>query len=134
LFRDLHRWEFAMKPLVPLLAGLALLGAAGAASAADSCFRMNQVRGHSIVDPHTLYIGTEDHAVYRVTMSGSCLAAKDSYDPLITREQAGSDLVCKPIDLDLAVGGPGGVSHCIVAGIQKLSPAEVAAIPKKQRP
>jgi hypothetical protein len=41
--------------------------------------------------------------------------------------------VCKPIDLDITVAAA-GPSKCIVSSIAKLSPAEVAALPKKMRP
>ena len=121
-----------------LLTGLGLAAVAAGPSLAadnDACFRLSQMQGHTVADSHTLYVGvTNSRSVYRVTMSGSCLAAKTDSDPLITRDLGGSDLVCKPIDLDLAIGGMGGVSHCIVSDIQKLTPAEVAALPKKLRP
>jgi len=121
-----------------LLTTLALAAAAaGPALAApnDGCFRMSQMQGHTIAGPSTLYVGVNNSRdVYRITTSGNCLAAKNDSDPLITRVAGGSDLICKPIDLDLAVGGTGGVSHCIVSGIQKLTPGETAALPKKLKP
>ncbi len=127
-----------MKIALPLLTGLALAAVAvGPSQAADNsaCFRLSQMQGHTVADSHTLYVGVSGrHDVYRIGMSGACLAAKTDSDPLITRDLGGSDLVCKPIDLDLAVGGMGGVSHCIVSDIQKLSPAQVAALPKKLKP
>jgi hypothetical protein len=43
-------------------------------------------------------------------------------------------MVCKPIDLDLGVHMGVGQSHCIVESIAKLTPAEVAAIPRGQKP
>jgi hypothetical protein len=126
-----------MKTVLAFTAGLAVAAAACPSLAADkgSCFRMSQMQGHTVVDGSTLYVGISgSRDVYRITTAGNCLAAKTSSDPLITRSVGGSDLVCKPIDLDLAVGGMGGPSHCIVNGIQKLTPAEVAALPKKLKP
>ena len=127
-----------MKIALSLLTGLALAAvAAGPSLAADSsdCFRLSQMQGHTVADAHTLYVGVSGRPdVYRISMSGGCLAAKTDSDPLITRDFGGSDMVCKPIDLDLAIGGMGGVSHCIVSGIQKLTPAQLAALPKKLKP
>jgi hypothetical protein len=95
---------------------------------------MHDVEGHSVVDNHTIYVAARGRDVYRITTSNNCFATKTRSDPLITRSSGGSDLVCKPIDLDLKVGGSGGVSPCIVSGIAKLNPAEVAAIPRKLKP
>jgi hypothetical protein len=126
-----------MKIALPLLiaaAGLAAAALPAQAAGNSTCFRMHDLENHSIVDTQTIYVGVRGRDVYRITTSNNCFAAKSRSDPLITRVTAGNDLVCKPIELDLAVGGSGGVSHCIVSGIAKLNPAEVAAIPKKLRP
>lgn len=127
-----------MNRTLPLIAAAACLAAALPALAApastSSCFRMRDMHNHSVVDPNTIYVSVGMHDVYRITSSNACFTAKWSSDPLIIRVAGGSDIVCKPIDLDLKVGGTGGPSPCIVSGIQKLTPAEVAAIPKKLRP
>jgi hypothetical protein len=122
-----------------LIAAAGLVATALPAQAAPpapqrTCFRMHDVESHSIVDNQTIYVSARGRDVYRITTSNNCFAAKSRSDPLITRSSGGSDLICKPIDLDLRVGGSGGVSPCIVSGITKLNPAEVAAIPKKLRP
>ena len=115
-------------------AGLAALALPAQAAPERTCFRMHDVESHSVVDNHTIYVTARGRDVYRITTSNNCFATKTRSDPLITRSSGGSDLICKPIDLDLAVGGSGGVSHCIVSGIDKLTPAEVAAVPKKLKP
>lgn len=111
-----------------------LAGAAAPASSAETCFRMSQVTGHTVADDHTLYLGTGRDQIWRLTLSGNCLAAKSSSDPLVTETRGGSDRVCKPLDLDLKIAGPGGVSACIISKIEPLTPAEVAAVPRKLRP
>jgi hypothetical protein len=115
-------------------AGLVALALPAQAAPARTCFRMHDVQSHSVVDNRTIYISARGRDIYRITTSNSCFATKTRSDPLITRSSGGSDMVCKPIDLDLKVGGSGGVSPCIVSGIDRLTPAEVAAIPKKLRP
>ena len=137
-------------PLACLVAVGALSGAAGpagqAASAppgvdaaaltstgAGACFYRRDIRNHSVGDAHTLYLDVAGREVWRVEMSNSCLASATSYDPLIFNNQTGSQSVCKPMDLDITVSAA-GPSKCIVSSISKLSPAEVAALPKKMRP
>ena len=124
-------------PLLIAAAGLvatALPAHAAATTANRTCFRMHDVQNHSVVDNRTIYVSVNQRDIYRITTSNSCFAAKTRSDPLITRSSGGSDIICKPIDLDLKVGGAGGVSACIVSAIEKLTPAEAAAVPKKLRP
>jgi hypothetical protein len=121
-------------PLLIVAAGLVATALPAQAAPNRACFRMHDVQSHSVVDNHTLYVSANRREVYRITTSNNCFATKSRSDPLITRSSGGSDMICKPIDLDLKVGGSGGVSSCIVSAIDRLTPAEVADIPKKLRP
>ncbi|HZZ32396.1 MAG TPA: hypothetical protein VFE10_10420 [Phenylobacterium sp.] len=118
-----------------VLAGLAAALAFGAAasafqaSAADSCLRPEWLRNHTVGDDHTLYFDYNGTAVYRLTMSDNCLAAMTSSDPIVLRSR-GEGLICKPIEWDVSARG----AHCIVSSVTKLTPAEVAALPKGMRP
>jgi hypothetical protein len=104
-----------------------------ATAGAGACFRRSDIRNHTVGGPKTLYFDVAGRDVYRVEMSNPCLTSAVSSDPLIMRNQTGTQSVCKPIDLDITVSAA-GPSHCIVSSIAKLSPAEVAALPKKMRP
>jgi hypothetical protein len=70
-------------------------------------------------------------------MAGECpeLTYPDAHLITVWR---GSNEVCGPLDWDLKVAdgsGPGSFAvPCIVKGQTRLSPAEVAAIPKKFKP
>ena len=114
-----------------LAASIAVTSASSSAFA--ECFRMSEVQGHTIVDNNTLYLSVGRHDVYRVSMKGSCLAGAMRSDPIIT-ESFGGGPICKPIDLSLKIATPGGASACIVDKIEKLTPDQAAAIPKKLRP
>jgi hypothetical protein len=118
-------------------AGKAAISAPGvdvsATATADTCFRRSDIRNHTVGGPKTLYLDVAGRDVYRVDMSNSCLASAVSSDPLIMRNVTGGQSVCKPIDLDITVSAA-GPSKCIVSSIAKLSPAEVAALPRKMRP
>ena len=140
-----------MKTALSLLAVLALAGCAAdrpqAYSAADasamtdvvaveagSCFRMSQIRNHKKLDNSTLLVEVGNGSVYRWEMGGSCLAGTTSSDPLIMTPVAGTDVICRPIDLDLKVKSGPIASPCIIKAFRKLTPDEVAALPAKARP
>lgn len=132
-----------MKRLLVIASAAALAAGALPALAADQakpeagsqCFRMSQIRNHTKADNETLYFSVGARDVYRVAMSGACLAGASSSDPLIMEPVGGTDLICRPIDLNLKVKlGPGGLSPCIIKQITKLAPEEIAALPPKVKP
>jgi hypothetical protein len=98
------------------------------------CIRSHDIRNHTIADNRTLLINYDGKATYRVTMSGACLAGAMSSDPIITREPPGTSIICKPIDMQVGIVKAGFESRCIVDSIVKMSPAEVAALPKRLKP
>ncbi|MEO8113188.1 MAG: DUF6491 family protein [Phenylobacterium sp.] len=132
--------------LAPIaLVGATLVGAMAPALAAnaaplkpglpsDQCFYSRDMRNHTILDNHTMLVDVAGRYVYRITMSGACLAGAVSSDPIITRQPPGSSHICRPIDMDIAIGGRGIPTPCIVQSIARLTPAEVAAIPPRKRP
>lgn len=109
----------------------------GTRLASADCFRSADIRNHTIGDSRTLFLSVRNRDVYRVGMSGACLAGAFPSDFLVTRQPPGSSLICAPIDMDVAIskGTSGGFeTPCIVESIVKLTPAQVAALPPKLRP
>ena len=132
-----------MKRLLVMTSAFALAASALPALAADQakpetgsqCFRMSQIRNHTKADDQTLYFSVGSRDVYRLDMSGACLAGTSSSDPLILETVGGPDLICRPIDLSLKVKlGNVGVSPCIIKEITKLTPDQIAALPPKVKP
>nr|MEA2797643.1 hypothetical protein [Phenylobacterium sp.] len=118
---------------------LALIGAASAAALAlpaqaakddSSCFLTSDMRNHTVGDDHTMYFDVGGRSVWRAEMSNPCFAGATSSDPIILRDQAGMGRICHKLDLDVGIRG----TRCIVKNLTKLTPAEVAALPKKLRP
>lgn len=108
---------------------------AGTPLASGQCFRSSEIRSHVFADSSTMLIDVRGREVYRVGVSGRCFAGASRSDPIVTRTPPGSQMICKPIDLDLAVSAAGGPAiPCIVNSITKLSPDEVATLPKKLKP
>lgn len=124
-----------MKLLV--LASLAGLAGAAAAFGAvaqphpdKSCFFTRDLRNHTVGGDHTLYFDVGGRSVYRVETSNNCLAGASSSDPIVMRNRAGMGQICNKMDLDISVRGIG----CIVTSVTKMTPAEVAALPRRMKP
>jgi len=107
-----------------LLAASSLAAQATPASKAESprpanppCFRLSDLGGHRIASPDTLYYSVRRKEVYKFTFSGSCLAGVTNSDPLILEP----------------VGGP-IPRRCIIKSIERLTPEQAAALPKKLKP
>jgi len=125
-----------------IAAGLVALGAASASAAspdakpaaARSCFFITQWRGWKAPAPDVLYLGVNQRDVYKVQLSGGSPELQWPDAHLISRTR-GSDSVCDALDLDLSVADNGGFREALIAkSIVKLTPAEVAAIPRKFNP
>lgn len=108
--------------------------ASGTGLPAGQCIRSSEIRNHTVGDRNTLLIGVQGNGAYRVTMKGACLAGANSSDPIITRSPPGATLICKPIDMDVAISIGGFATPCIVDSIVKMAPEEVAALPRKLKP
>lgn len=108
--------------------------AAGTGLARGQCIRAHDIRNHTIADHQTLLLDVDGKATYRVTVGGACLGGATSSDPIVTREPPGASIICKPIDMDLAISKSGFESQCIVRSIVRMSAEEVAALPKKLKP
>jgi hypothetical protein len=122
-----------MKRLV--LAGVTVATVLGVAMSANAqsgdgqCVRTQFLRNHTVGDNHTLYFDYDGRDVVKLTTSGNCLAAVTSSDPIVLKDRSAGQ-ICKPIDWDIRVRG----IPCMVTGMTKLTPAEVAALPKGKRP
>src|SRR4051794_13947333 len=106
---------------------------AGTGLPKGQCIRSHDIRNHTVADSHTLLLDVQ-RSTYRVTVDGACLGGAVDSDPIITREPPGSAIICKPIDMDLSISKGGFVSRCIVKSVVKMTPQEVAALPRKLKP
>jgi hypothetical protein len=115
--------------------GAMTLATPAAADGARSCFFVNQWQGWKADGPNILYLRVNLRDIYRVDLSAGAqqLMWAGSYH-LVNRVQ-GSDSVCGPLDLQLAVSdGHGYFQPLIAKSMVKLTPEEAAALPPKLRP
>jgi hypothetical protein len=113
-------------------------GAIAAPALADQqhpCFFINQWQGWHATDANTVYLRVNIKDIYRLDLSaGSQQLTWPGFYHLVSVTR-GPDTVCTPLDLQLAVSdGRGFYQPLIVKTITKLTPDEVAALPKKDLP
>ena len=124
---------------------LATIGAAalvaGAASSAENpkprenCFLSNSWEGWTAPgDGDTLYLRVVPHDIYRVDLTPGTHARKEG-DRFLVNRVRGSNWICSPLDLDLTLSDQTGFRQPLIArSLRKLTPAEIAAIPRKDLP
>ncbi|WP_454718202.1 DUF6491 family protein [Caulobacter segnis] len=130
------------------LIGLTAAGSLGASAAlaaqgdaptkavkpARQCFYLSDWRGWSAPDKNTLYLKVRNREVYRVDLSWGSNQLTWPGNHLVSIVR-GTDSVCSPMDLDLRVSDGTGFAMPIRAKtITKLTPEQIQAIPKKDRP
>jgi hypothetical protein len=103
-----------------------------AASGQKSCFFSRDVRGFAAPDDKTLYLRVRAKDVYRLDMKGRC--PELDWEHRIAIDSRGSSSLCSALDITVLVKNPIGVSRCSVETLTRLTPEEIAALPKKSRP
>jgi hypothetical protein len=132
-----------MKILPP--ACLALIGALAVSSAAGqsapakpvarSCFWIRNVNNFAAVDNENLYVRVGVSQVFRLKLFGNCLNLSWVHHLGLTSRSMSNICEGANQNLDVVYRDRGvGRQRCPVTGVQKLTPEEVAALPKDARP
>jgi hypothetical protein len=125
-----------------LAAAAAAIAAAGAGSAQaspagphESCFTPSQWQSWSAAaSGDVLYLKVAVNDIYRVDLAHGSGARRDS-DKFLVNDQRGSNWICSALDLDLSIADTYGFKKPLIAtAMRKLTPAEIALIPRKERP
>jgi hypothetical protein len=114
--------------LLALAATLPTAEAQPSAGGAPACFRLGQVENSKMSGLRTLYLRAGAHT-YRLDFASDCNNLGD--EPIVLHPFSNSGEICHPIDLD--VGFRSG-QRCLPSSLRRLTPAETAAIPAKDRP
>jgi hypothetical protein len=124
-----------------IAAALALALAATTARAAtteqprENCFPAGSWRAWSAADHgDVLYFRVHTNSIYRVDLSpGSHVYKTIGY--FLVNEVRGSNWICRPTDLNLSLRSNYGFEKPLIAvSMRKLTPTEVAAIPRRDLP
>lgn len=100
-----------------------------------SCFWTNRIENFAAVDQQNLYLRVGIHDVYRAKLFATCLQLDWVHHLALVSH--GSSMICEGpnLDVDVVVRDVGlGRQRCPVTEIRKLTPDEVAALPKGARP
>lgn len=119
-------------PAAPKPATDAAPSASGTAKAPRACFFNRDIRGFAAPDDKTLYLRVRSKEVFRLDMMGRCPDL--DWENRIAIDSRGSSSICDAMDATVLVRGPIGVDRCPVRAITRLTPEEVAALPRKARP
>jgi hypothetical protein len=128
-----HALAVALAAAVLALAGSAAV-AAPQPPAARHCFFVHQWTGWSAPDGDTLYLRVGLRDVYRVDLTPGSHARKYPDQHLVNRVR-GPSTICSHLDLQLTLSDSLGFEQPLIArSIVKLTPDQVAAIPRKHLP
>jgi hypothetical protein len=101
------------------------------------CFRTIDWHGSSAGSPRDLYVRVNINDIWHLVLAQDCPGALSPGPVSISDVVSGpSNEICSGVDLHITVRPRGG-SHstaCIVQSINKLTPEEVKALPKKALP
>jgi hypothetical protein len=121
---------------------LAAAAATTAATAADKpgkpvvrneCFWTRNVNGFAAPDNRTVYVRVNSHDVFRLDLMVPCLDV--DWNQRIALVSRGGSNICSGMDAEIVTHATGlGRQRCPVRQIQKLTPQEIAALPKRARP
>jgi hypothetical protein len=127
----------AAAALVLAAAASAPLAVSSASAQGRQCFRAQDWRGSSSGGPRELYIRVGMHDIWRLALAQDCPGAQFPGPISIADLVTGSNEICSGLDLQISVrpqGSGAGPTACIVKSINKLSPEEAKALPKKVVP
>jgi hypothetical protein len=107
--------------------------AASKTTKTSQCFRTTDIDNSVQANQTQLNLKLRDHRFIQVQTKGSCFDPL-GINPYVLSTFGGTDIICQPADMDLAGGPSGFKTPCIVDKVVLLTPDQVAALPKKQKP
>ena len=103
------------------------------APSSQSCFYDRDVSNFHAVDDSTLYLRVGVSRVYRLDLMSPC-SGLTFRQRLGIKTTPGNRWICSPLDAEVVYRDNGFPQRCPVTGLHELTAAEVAALPKKDRP
>ena len=132
-----------MKTPVLAAALVLALGAASAASAADKadkpatdqCFWARNVTSFAAPDDRTVYLKVNHRDIYRLDLMIACPDVDWNERVALESSRGAGGSICSPLDAKIISHAAGiGAQRCPVKAMHKLTPDEIAALPKRAKP
>ena len=122
--------------VAPAILGAVMTATAAAAAppvAHDQCFLRRNVNGFSAPNDRTLYVRVGVSDIWRLDLMTDCtgLAFRDAFG---LEAQPARAWICSPLDATVVFRQTGLTQRCPVSGLHKLTAAEIAALPRRDRP
>lgn len=124
------------------LAALALTASALAATSAGAqpppsprqqCLYVRNINGFNAPNDHTIYVRSSVSDIWRIDLMTDCIGL--SFKQGFRLRSAGGDpWICEPIQAEVSLRDIGMPQRCPVSGLHKLTPDEIAALPRRDRP
>jgi hypothetical protein len=106
---------------------------ASRSTSSQSCFYDRDISNFNAVSDSTVYLRVGVSKVYRLDLMSPCTGL--TYRQRVgIKTTPGSRWICSPLDAEVVYSDNGFPQRCPVTGLHALTPAEVAALPKKDRP
>jgi Family of unknown function (DUF6491) len=124
------------------VAAAALLLALGATAASaadkplkDECFWARNVTSFAAPDDHTVYVKVNQRDVFRLDLMVACPDVDWNQRVALQSSHGAGGSICGPLDAEIISHATGlGAQRCPVKAMHKLTPDEIAALPKKAKP
>ena len=97
----------------------------------QQCFSTRDIRNVAAVDDFTVNLRVGVRDVYEAKTASVCPDV--GFGPSLAYRSF-SSRICSETDISLITRGPFSPRECPLASLRKLTPAEVAALPKRARP
>jgi len=98
-----------------------------------ACFYANDVDGFAAQDDRIVNVRVGVNDVYQFELFAPCPDVRWN-ETLGLQTRGGSNFICSGLDAEIVSPTPIGPQRCPVTNIRKLTPEEVAALPKGARP
>jgi hypothetical protein len=101
----------------------------------DRCFLATDWEGWKSPNPNTIYVRVGVSRIYELDLSSGSNQLQEPAMHLVSQIR-GSQWICDPLDLQLQIADDHGAFQepLIVKSITRLTPEQIAAIPKKYLP
>ncbi|MET0273997.1 MAG: DUF6491 family protein [Phenylobacterium sp.] len=102
------------------------------AKPARSCFWTRNVNNFASSEPSNVYVRVGVKDIYRLEMLGRCPDV--DWAQKVALVSRGSSQICEGLDAEIITQTPIGPQRCAVKAVHKLTPEQVAALPRRARP
>ncbi len=100
----------------------------------NQCFYRRNINGFSAPNDRTLYVRVGVNEIFRLDLMSDCNGLTFRQDIGISDEPAGDAFICSPLQATITYREAGIRERCPVTALRRLTPDEIAALPKKDIP